>query len=380
MNATVNRMELLNAAIRAASIAPSASPIKEMTGTLLETDRSTGKITVTATNIETSLEQKVLCRASEDDAVAVNAKLLAAMLGKLAGDEVELFREPGRPQLRLRSGDAEYLAGVWERGSFPKMAIPFPEDTVKISGIPTTARRTVFAAAREKSGNMAQPLLKCVNLMFTEDGLRAAGSDGACVISAKGDTASTGNISLLIPAPSLEKLARLCSDTDEFRVGTTGKSIVFLREDFAYSARLMEGAYIDLEQLTSSLQKLFTVLTDVPDLRRSLETVIAVDPDGKAALAFDGQRLNFHCIGTYGKAASAVEVIPLAGTPKGEYWYMSERLNACLRALSGTVQMSVVRGGMLLLETEDALYIQTGIRAPVSPANSNQKRPAPKAA
>lgn len=380
MNATVNRMELLNAAIRAASIAPSASPIKEMTGTLLETDRSTGKITVTATNIETSLEQKILCRASEDDAVAVNAKLLAAMLGKLAGDEVELFREPGRPQFRLRSGDAEYLAGAWERGSFPKMAIPFPEDTVKISGIPTTARRTVFAAAREKSGNMAQPLLKCVNLMFTEDGLRAAGSDGACVISAKGDTASTGNISLLIPAPSLEKLARLCSDTDEFRVGTTGKSIVFLRENFAYSARLMKGAYIDLEQLTGSLQRLFTVLTDVPDLRGSLETAAAVDPDGKAMLAFEGQRLSFHCMGVYGKGASAVAVIPLAGTPKGEYWYMSERLAACLRALSGTVQLSVAQGGMLLLETEDAFYIQTGVRAPAVPEKSYQKRPAQKAA
>lgn len=380
MNASINRMEFLAAASRAASIAPSASPIKEMTGTLLETDAAAGVMTVTATNMETSLEQKLPCRASEDGAAAVNAKLLAAMLGKLAGDEVELFRGSGTPQLRLRSGDAEYLAGIWERDSFPKLAIPFPEDTVRISGIPSMARRTVFAAAREKNGSVARPLLKCVNLQFTKDGLWAAGSDGSCVISAKGDEASTGDISFLIPAPSLDKLARMCSDTDEFRVGTTGKSIVFLRENFAYSARLVEGAYIDLGQLTGSLQRLFTVLTDVPDLRRSLETAAAVDPDGKAMLAFEDHRLSFHCMGIYGKGASAVAVIPLAGTPKGEYWYMSERLTACLRALSGTVQLSVAQGGMLLLETEDAFYIQTGVRAPAVPEKPNQNVPAQKAA
>ena len=149
MRVTTNRAELLHAADRAATIAPVASPIKEMTGVLLEADAASGKLTVTATNIENSLEQKLSCQAAEDDAVAVNAKLLASMLEKLAGDMVELFREPGRPQLLLQSGDAEYMVPVWESGSFPKPPLPFPEDTVRASGIPSMARRTVFAAARD---------------------------------------------------------------------------------------------------------------------------------------------------------------------------------------------------------------------------------------
>ena len=36
----------------------------------------------------------------------------------------------------------------------------------------------------------------------------------------------------------------MCDDKDEFRVGTTGKNIVFFKENFLFSARLMEGGYI----------------------------------------------------------------------------------------------------------------------------------------
>ena len=374
MHITINRAELLDTASRAASIAPTASPIKEMTALLLEAE-SSGKIKVTATNIETSLVQELPCQITEEDAVAVNAKLFAAMMEKLGGDEVELFREPGKPQLRIRSGAAEYNVSIWERGGFPKPTIPFPEDTVRITGIPSMARRTVFAAAQEKDKNVSRPLLKCVNLMFTKDGLRAAGSDGTCVISAKGDEKSTGDISFLVPASSLDKLARMCSDKDEFRVGTTGKSLVFLRENFVYSVRLINEKYIDIEQLTGSLQKQFTVLTDVPDLLRGLESATTVDPGGKVALTFEGQRLHFRCESVHGTAASATDVIPLAGAPCGEYWYQSGQLYSCLRALSGTVQLSVAQGGMLLLETEDALYMQTGTK----PSAAKVKKPAAKA-
>ena len=84
---------------------------------------------------------------------------------------------------------------------------------------------SVFATAQDNS----KPLLKCVNLKFTDVGLRAAGSNGNCIVTAKGDDQSKGDISLLIPAASLGKLGRMCADKDEFRVGTTGKNIVFFK-------------------------------------------------------------------------------------------------------------------------------------------------------
>lgn len=83
-------------------------------------------------------------------------------------------------------------------------------------------------------------------------------------------------MSLLIPAASLGKLSNMCQDKDEFRVGTTGKSIVFFRENFLFSARLMEGGYIDTDQLVSSIRNAFTVLTDIHDMRAALSSVLSI--------------------------------------------------------------------------------------------------------
>lgn len=376
MRVTINRAELLSAAKCAAAIAPSSSPIKELACALLETDGAAGKLTVTSTNMETSLEQKIHCTSQEEDALAVNARLLAAMLEKLSGETVELRPEGHNPIFRLRSGAAEYAVSVFERGSYPRPQLPFPEDTVKVSGIPNLARRTVFAASTDSKAD--RPLLKCVNLTFTKDGLRAAGSDGTCIVTASGDSKSAGNASLLLPALSLDKLARMCGDEDEFRVGTTGKTAAFLREDFIFSVRLMEGEYIDTDRLTASIQPQFQVLTDVPDLRKGLESAISCDPDGKVGLLFDGQRLTFQCRSKLGSSAAAIDVIPLKGAIRGEHWFLASRLEACFRALAGSVKLGVAAGGMLTLETEDALYLQTATRAPV--IQEEKKTPARKAA
>lgn len=374
MRVTINRIELLNAAKRAAAIAPNSSPIKEMNCALLETDCTSGKLTITSTNMETSLEQKIRCVSQEEDALAVNAKLLAIMLEKLSSETVELLREGKDALFRLTGGDALYTVALFERNGYPKPEMPFPEDTVRVCKIRSLARRTVFAAST--GGNANMPLLKCVNLTFTSDGLRAAGSDGTCIVTASGDSKSAGNASLLLPAKSLEKLAQMCSDEDEFRVGTTGKSVAFLREDFFYSARLMEGEYIDTERLTASVQPQFQVLTDVPELRKVLESATSFEADGKVGLFFDGQRLTFQCRSKLGSSSASIGVIPLRGNIRGEHWFLTSNLEACFRALSGSVKLGVAAEGMLVLETEDALYLQTATRAPAMQAEEKTARKA----
>ena len=374
MRVTINRTELLNAAKRAAAIAPGSSPIKEMTCALLDADNASGKLTVTSTNMETSLEQKLRCTSQDNDVLAVNARLLAAMLEKLPGDTVELRRMPGDSRLAVWSGDAKYNVSVWEGRSYPKVEIPAVTNLVRISGIPSMAKRTVFAADE----NNEKPMLKCVQFRVTQDGLRAAGSDGTCVVTARGDSKSTGEFSVLIPAPSLSRLAQMCEDKDEFRAGVNGKNIVFVREGFLFSARLIQEKYIDTDFLTSSLKNQFTVLTDVAELRRALDNVSCVEPDGKVQLSFEGMTLSFRCGGVHGSAQNAVTVAPLTGMPQGEYWYLTKRLNNCLRSLSGTAALGIAAGGMLTLDTEHAFYMQAGVRpgAPQSVPQKEAKKPA----
>ena len=370
MNITMNRAELLHAVKRGLAVAPTNSPLETLKGVCLEVTAASKSLVLTATNLEVTLKQKLTCDAREDDALVIDAKLLAGMLEKLPGDTVKLERKPGDSRVIVKSGDARYSVSVWERSSYPKTEIPAVTNLVRASGIPSMAKRTVFATDEKNE----KPMLKCVHLRFTQDGLRAAGSDGNCVVTAKGDDKSTGDFSVLIPAPSLERLAQMCEDKDEFRVGTTGKKVVFVREGFLFSARLIEADYLDTDFLTSSLKNQFTVLTDVAELRKCLDSVSCVEPDGKVRLSFEGMTLSFQCAGVHGNASDAITVAPLTGMPQGEYWYLTRRLSSCLRSLSGTATLGIAAGGVLTLNTENAFYMQTGVR----PGGSQPKKAAKK--
>ena len=377
MIVTINRAEFLDAAKRAATIAPPESPLDVLKGALMEADAASGKLTITSTNLEVSLEEKLPCSVQEEGSLVFSAKMLMEMLQRLPLDTVQISRPENHGRMALRSENACYEVDVWDRGAFPKPDLPFPEDTVKLSGIPSMAQRTVFAAAQDNN----KPLLKCVNLKFTDVGLRAAGSNGSCIVTVKGDDQSRGDISLLIPAASLGKLARMCSDQDEFRVGTTGKSIAFFKENFLFSARLMDGGYIDTDLLLKSIKNSFTVLTDIQDMRNTLSSVLSVEPDGKVMLGFHDQRLEFYCGGKYGTASAAVDVIALTGVPSGDYWFASRQLSTCLKALNGTVTLGIASGGMLTLSTQDAYYMQSAMRAPAEKkAEKAARAPAAKAA
>ena len=86
MNVTINRAEMLCAIKRASAIAPADSPLDVLRGVLLEADAAAGKLTVTSTNLEAALEEKLPCTVQEDGALVFGAKMLAEMLSRLPQD------------------------------------------------------------------------------------------------------------------------------------------------------------------------------------------------------------------------------------------------------------------------------------------------------
>lgn len=360
MHFTANRLELCGLARQASRIAVDKSPVEALRGILLEADEDTGQLTLTVTNFEVSLQCRMKAAVYEGGNMVMSAKLLVEMLPLLGGNEV-LFQQEAGGALAIQSGTCNYLVSVLPGKSYPKTEIPFPEDTVQVSGIPSMVHRTAFAVSTEES----KPVMRCVNLMFSHDGLKAVGSDGSRVMSVKGIAKSTGSVSLLVPAGSLAKLAGLADEKDSFSVGTTGKAVVFTKENFVFSARLMDGGYINTDALLESVKGTFSILTDAETLHKALSSVDSIAAaGGKVCLSFKGNRLELSCTTENGSATTVQEVIPLTGTPTGAYYYVPQKLAECLRALSGTLTLQVAQGGVLLMSTEQATCLQTASRAP----------------
>ena len=127
------------------------------------------------------------------------------MLHMLGGDTVTIA-EQDKGRVTVTSDTASYNLGVLDTKDYPHIEIPFPEDTVPVTGLPAMAKRTVFAASDD--ANDTSVLKRCVHLAFSSNGLRAASTDGYRIASAKGDSKSTGTVDFLVMASALEKLSK----------------------------------------------------------------------------------------------------------------------------------------------------------------------------
>ncbi len=376
MRVTLNRKELSTVLNDAEKVAPTNSPLDAMKGVLLEAEN--GTLTLTATNLEFSLKQSIPADIEETGAAVFTAKLLANMV-RLMDDDTVTLRTIGKHQLEVCSGNAVYTASMLNIADFPRLAMPFPEDSVCVTGIPNIVKRTSFAVGEDVS----KPLMRCVNLIFSDEGLKAVGSDSFRIVAAQGDKKSKGEISLLVPASSLEKLAHLISNTDTLQVGTTGKHIVFTKDNFMFSARLMEGKPLDGQAMIDMAKPLFSVLTDAEVMRNEISSVLCVaDGRGKLMLRFDGSNVTLKCTGDMGEATGTLNVVALSGAPTGEYWYNGRQLYECLRAQNGTMMLDVAQSGILLMRTDELVCMQTSTRAPIakSVAPKKMKEPSTKAA
>ena len=144
MRAELNCKELLAAAQNAACIAPTVSPADIFKCVCLEAEN--GKVIVSATNGEMFMERRVPANVTEDGCAAVNANLLAEMLRKLDGETVSISKDQdGR--LSISCGSADYIVPVHDAAQYPRTEIPFPEDTVTVTGIPALVKRAAFAVS-----------------------------------------------------------------------------------------------------------------------------------------------------------------------------------------------------------------------------------------
>ena len=355
---TANREELLSAAQDALAVCPAKSPLPELDCAFLATED--GKLTVAGGNLQVALERRIPVTIGEEGAIIIDAQLLVDMLRRLAGDTVTIKRNDNG-YAELTSGEAFYGVSTLDSAKYPRLDIPYPEDTVGVTGIPALAKRTVFAVAETED----KPLMKCVHLTFSADGLRAVGSDSFRIAAAKGESKSAATADLLIPADSLAKLARLVGNKDELRVGTTGHTVVFMKEDFIFSARLMQGEYFDSAKLLSGVRPSFIVLTDAALLRDAMSSVYAVIGEhNRFNLTFDGSRLRMTCESEYGASTKELDTVPLSGNPAGTFWYNPEKLLECFRALGGTMMLKTAANGMLVMETDELTCLQVPTREP----------------
>jgi len=150
MNITVERQTLL-AAVKSVAGAAAKENAENLilAGILFEADLDSQSLWLTATNGQVALKRRIKNLRVEDGGNAViKGSLLRDMLALFSGETVTVERKVNG--VRLSSGEAEYFLPLIQAEKFPRPEIPFPQNTVKVTGLNRLIRRTSFAAGNEK--------------------------------------------------------------------------------------------------------------------------------------------------------------------------------------------------------------------------------------
>ena len=250
---------------------------------LLNVDQSMLKLS--ATNLEIAMTTWVGAKIEEEGSITVPARLLSEFVNSLPNDPINLQLDEGSGLLEISSGSSKAHINITDASEFPP--IPTVDDGIAAEVDPFVLRsaitRVAFAAATEES----RPVLTGVELkldgskftMAAADGFRLAVHHGALLKPVPEE------MSVIIPARTLNELNRLISDREEpvEILMTPAKGQVMFRirggDTVEIVSQLLQGTFPNYEQLIPQSYTTRAVM-DLPTVLRAARTASIFARDG----------------------------------------------------------------------------------------------------
>lgn len=218
----------------AQTVAKTKSTTPILTTVLLSVEGS--RLTVTATDLDISLEQTLAVESDEDGSICAPAHGLAQMLGALGSVDVEV-RSKENHSLEIKSGRTKAKARGLPGAEYPTITIPETSQEVDAQPLLEAIRKTAFACSSDETR---------YNLtgVYVDGGIYVA-TDGHRLAKALGDDVLKGTI----PASGLRRLAKMAEGHDVISVGQDGTLIAFGVPGKRLCVRTVDGIFPDYGQV-----------------------------------------------------------------------------------------------------------------------------------
>jgi len=377
MRFEINRKIMLEAAKTVAKVAPLNSPVELLNGILVECNDDTGEVFLTATNYEVSIQQKVPASVEQSGEMLIDARLLANMMSALEGEFVTMSAD--HPQrLVVTGGSCVYNINCLPAKSYPKPVIPFPEESVIMTGICSLAKRTTFAVSKEEG----KPALQCVQVKLRNNAIHAAASDGMKMMLIKDSSLLTDEREFLLPGRALQLLSSISSDGDAFEVSEIGNAIVFVRGDMIFTInKLVTGDYMDTASVVKGHNTAYSAVTESGALKEGLD-LISIGATGALSggkstpvnIVLSGKEIILRCNSEYSAASMSVPAKITTETPDAGFFYDCSSLLKLMQVINGKVKLEIDARGLMLAKTRNEVYFQAPVRPPAKKSENKSIR------
>lgn len=356
MKFTVNRLLMYQAVKTILKIVRPNKEIPELGGLLIEADESSGMLTITGTDIRTHIQRRLRLEHIEESGSMILKPILAEMLYLLTDEFVELESE--KNLVTLRSGSCQYTISSLAAKSFPKLQIPFPEDTIQVKGINSLIRRTVFAANGDNI-DYNRAGFSYVKISFRGGMATAEATDGSYMAVTASPHCADGDLEMILHEKALTVLDSVVKPNEELYVGIVGKVAVFMKEDLFFSTMLFTGNYLEASKLLNNFHGSYQATVDAKqlyDLVSGLSVILDTKDDKCINLRIEPDSVCAQITTGRCSSASQVKAAGTVPTPVDGFHYRPKLLTDCLRRLTGPVQMEIDQRGFAVMKANGSRY------------------------
>lgn len=298
-----------------------------------------GRITLRATDLQSTAEIVLDAEVHASGAVAVTARTLASIVSTLPGGDVVLSSSGSGESLRLTSGSSAFRLQTLDASDFPQVARPARVDLyIQADHLIELIAHTTFCAVDSEE---ASPF-PGVQVSGGEAWLEMAATDSyqlahyrlPAVLAREASPGEAARKAVL-PTSALNSFAKALQlfGGGEASISWGSRAVYIVSAGVTWAVRRLDVQYPDLSRFTGPLAGV-RVVVDRDRLLEAVRQVSSIADDvsrRNLSLTVDGDRL--HLFAAEQELGEAQTVIALgAEHPRRRVWLDAKRLTSALRA------------------------------------------------
>lgn len=210
-----------------------------------------GTLTLTASDTDLAIEKKIKADIKIEGETVVPGKFFGEFLKKLTGERIELSLSENN-QLKIKYTDSETTVACFSSLEYPGFQKIDSSEFFALTkkDLKALINKSTFAVALDDS----RPILKGVLLEVEAKEIRAVALDGYRLALIKKNVAHSNiNVSVIVPAKSLNEISRIMDDRDEIVNIYIQKN--YLMVDLGETkiiTKLLDGDFLNYRQIISN--------------------------------------------------------------------------------------------------------------------------------
>lgn len=332
MKIRVERSAFLDAVLKMQKTVGAKSSMPILEGILLSAEK--GLLTLSSYNLEMGMKKEIYASCEEEGDIVINARLLADILRKLRGMDVEIESDD-RLTCHIRSGEAVFDIMGMEANDFPEMPSLTDGETLVVNGedFCELVKGTIFAVSQIEG---TRPILTGINISVKNNVLQFVAIDGYRLAIRRKKIELNNDIEFIVSGKALNEVVKLIDENTENIEIIVGKRLILFKiEGYIFIARLLEGEFVNFEKIIpSEHSQSMTITTDeMIDCVERVSLLINDNFSTPVRCAFSRDELIISCSTALGRAKEKME-INLDGSEFEmglNSRYLLEALKACER-------------------------------------------------